>query len=282
VAALRLWGEEPAVVLLLYNACESHCFFCASPGTTDVPASAVTPWKAIQVHLDERPDDVETLCIGGNEPLLHPELERALSHASASGFESIELMTSGLRLDPERLRQWRRLGLDAVAVPIYAADAATHDAICGAACFDRLVTGLDAVRDAGMEVRLHTIALRRTIDALPALAAFCRDRWGCTLAVAPLREKGDQFDYDAESVPFAELSRRLRALAPDAPLALLGLPPCVDRRRAQGGGGIMRVYFRTQRRDWAPSCASCRDRPHCLGIVLAELERGAASAVEPA
>lgn len=274
VAVLESLGLPRAVPLILVNTCENRCFFCASPGTIAVPASDVTRFDRIRAHLDARPEGVDTLWIAGNEPVLHPDFERTLAHAHAAGFRHIALMTSGLRLtDPAALARWKALGLAEVAVPIYSTVPALHDAVCGTPCFDRLVAGLDAARDAGLVLHLHSLALHRNLHDLAALAQLCATRWSTTLALAPLREKEGQFVWDAEAVPLAVLGEHLRALPDRHDITLLGMPMCVDRRRPLGSHPMIEMYFRTQRRDYGQACAPCADRTACPGVVAAQLKR---------
>lgn len=276
VAILNEWGLAPTVALILVNACENRCFFCASPGTTEVAPADVTGWDRIRAHLDGRPADVERLVIAGNEPVLHPAFERALAHAHALGFRDVQLMTSGLRLDDASLARWVGWGLASVAVPIYAAEARLHDAVCGTPCFDRLVQGLDAAHRAGLRLHLHTLALRRTVDGLPALARFVQDRWGATLAVAPLREK-PLFVWDDETVPLDEIDELLSGLE----VSRLGLPTCIGRGLPRAEALVVDVYFRTQRRGYATACEGCADRVGCPGVVAAELERRGGRGLRP-
>lgn len=276
VATMRAWGLPPAVALMLVNACAARCFFCANRGTVDVPASEITGWEAIRRHLDARPEGVERLLVGGNEPLLHPHREAWFAHARQAGFTSIELMTSGLGLaDEAALDRWVDAGLSAVAVPIYAADAALHDAVVGKAAFDTLCRGLDAARARGVEVWLHTLALKRTIDGLADLVDLACDRWQAPLAIAPLREKDDLFVYDEESVGLRALEGALDVLPADRTVSLVGWPDCIAADRPRGSHLVIEMYFRTQRRTYVDACTPCARRADCPGIVEALRKREA-------
>lgn len=280
VSMLRARGLPEAVTLILVNSCESRCFFCASPGTTAVPAADITRMTRIRAHLEARPPAIRHLVIGGNEPTLHPDFDRTLALAHASGFEHVELMTTGLGLaDPEKLAAWQALGLRSVAVPIYAPSAALHDAITGIRSFDRLVRGLDAARDAGIEIHLHTLLLRRTAGMLGELARLARDRWRAPLAVAPLRDKSQLFRFQDEAIPLEETAPLLAAV--DAPLERLGLPVCVARARPEASSLVMRIYFQTQRRRFAAPCEDCADRPHCPGVVDGQLDTFGTAGLAP-
>lgn len=272
-ALLQAWGLPSGAILLLVNACESRCFFCAGPGTSDLPAGAATPRDRIETFFAELPPERPRLVIGGNDPWLHPDLELAVERAAEAGFRVVQLMTSGLSLEEGRLRRLRARGLRELVVPIYAASAAVHDAIVGRPAFARLVAGLDLAVGLGLRVHLHSLALRRNQGELAALAALCQERWGSRLAVAPLREK-ERFAFDREALPLDELAALLGPL----PVARLGLPACVAPHLPVSDALAVELYFRTQRRGFGPGCAACRDRPGCLGVVEAALrtwgERG--------
>lgn len=272
-ALLRAWGLPSGAILLLVNACESRCFFCAGPGTSDLPAGAATPRDRIETFFAELPPERPRLVIGGNDPWLHPDLEWAVERAAEVGFREVQLMTSGLSLEEGRLRRLRALGLRELVIPIYAASAALHDEIVGRPAFDRLVAGLDRAVGLGLRVHLHTLALRRNQGELAALARLCQERWSSRLAVAPLREK-ERFAYEREAIPLDELAALLGPL----PVARLGLPACVAPHLPRAEALAIELYFRTQRRGYAEGCSACADRPSCLGVVEAALrtwgERG--------
>ena len=274
-------GLEPAGVLILENACESLCFFCANPGTRDVPAERRTSWQSILAHLAGRLAGVERLLIGGNDPVLHPDFGRLLEAAAAAGYRRIEVMTSGVSLGNAPLEAWRALGVETFTVPLYSVNAATHDAICGVTCFDKTVQGLMLASLAGIKIEVHSVVMRRTLPGLAELASWVAAHFGGPLALAPLRDKSDVFDYDREAVPLTELLTTLESWPAQAPVALLGMPSCIAPQRARGGASIMQIYFSTQRRGYADVCEPCSSRAGCPGVVAGELSRRGSQGLRP-
>ena len=270
-AAFKRWGLPISRVLILYNACGFECFFCASEGTSFREDSRRTPWSRIETHLSlAQPEEAGRLIIAGNEPVLHPDFERILERARTQGFTDIHLMTSGTWLsDTTRLDRWVSAGLRSIAVPIYAVTSALHDEIVGAEAHTQLVEALDLARSRGVDIHLHTLALRRTLHELLPLAELARDRWASLLSVAPLREKEGQFDWVAESIPLAEVDDFMRALPEEAPIRLVGFPACVGRGWPRGAAACTSVYFMAQGRTFADVCRGCVDKPDCLGVVQA-------------
>jgi len=267
-AALEAWGLPGVQVLMLMSSCEGRCFFCAQPEVLDMPAHMVTRSEAALAWVggaEARPGD--RLLVGGTEPATHPVLLDAVRSARDRGFGRVEVMTSGVRLGSEA-RRWAEAGITAVCVPLYASDAARHDAVVRVPGHHARVTaGLDAARDAGIEVSVHTLALRATLDDLATLAAEVAARWGTRLAVAPLREKERLFVYGDAAPTLRDVEIAVRA----AHVTLTGFPACVAPEVPRGAPGIIAVYFRGQRTVKGAACAACSLVEACPGVVPAHL-----------
>lgn len=266
--ALAAWGMPGVQVLMLMSSCEGRCFFCAQPEVLDMPAHMVTRSEAALAWVgatEAGPGD--RLLVGGTEPATHPVLLDAVRTARGRGFGRVEVMTSGVRLGSEAGR-WAEAGVTAVCVPLYASDAARHDAVVRVPGHHARVTaGLDAARAAGIEVAVHTLALRATLDDLPKLADEVRRRWAARLAVAPLREKERLFVYGDEAPTLREVEAAVRA----ADVTLTGFPACVAPEVPRGAPGIIAVYFRGQRTVKAAVCEACSVAEACPGVVPAHL-----------
>jgi pyruvate-formate lyase-activating enzyme len=269
--AFRQWGLPVTRVMILYNACAFRCFFCASAGTTFRDPEDRTGWGAIQQHLGPaKPEEEGRLILAGNEPLLHPDFERTIALASRQGFDNIQLMTSGNLLgDEAALKRWVAAGLRSVAVPIYSATPALHDEIVGEAAHQALFQALDMAHSLGVNVHVHTLALRRTAGEISALAELTQRRWRTHLSIAPIRDKEGQFDWASEALSLVEFNQMLDELPSAVPICLVGFPTCVGRGRPRAAADTVSVYFMTQARRYAAICDGCEDRPACPGLVEA-------------
>lgn len=268
--ALMSWGLPGTGVLMLMSSCEGRCFFCAQPEVLDMPASMVTRSEAALAWVSAaEPSAGDRLLVGGTEPATHPVLLDAVRAARARGFSGVEVMTSGLRLAPAgAARAWATAGVTAVCAPIYSTDPGLHDAVVGIPGHHaRVLSGLDAARAEGIRVDVHTLALRRTLHDLGALAALVRGRFDSRLAVAPLREKEALFAYAAEAPSYRDLAARIR----DLDVSLVGFPACVAPDLPRGAPGIIAVYFRGQLTVKGAPCGGCTASSWCGGVVPAHL-----------
>ncbi|MBX3127912.1 MAG: radical SAM protein [Polyangiaceae bacterium] len=278
---LAAWGLPRAGLLILMSACHGRCFFCASPAVTAPGEDIVTPVQRIERWLDDnRRLGVEALCIGGTEPPTHAHFRATLERAQQVGFRRVQLMTSGLSIeDDATARQWFRLGVRSVCAPLYGSHAALHDQVVGVpGHFERATRGLDRARASGMTTYVHTLALRRTLGDLSALGRLTRERWGATLAVAPLRAKDDVFSFEREAASYGELEAALEG----ADVSLIGMPRCIAPALPRGAALLIQLYFRAQRMTFDATCTDCAERARCPGLVAAHHARYGADGLRPA
>ena len=281
--AMRAWGIDPVRLLILYNTCAHRCFFCASKGTSDRPADDRTQWAAIREHLSPPLDDEQRrLIVAGNEPLLHPDFDKLMEHAKAQGFESIDLMTSGVQLGvQEDLERWISLNLSSVSVPIYGVSPDVHDAIVGDTAYLRLVDALDKAHARGVTVYVHTLALQRSQEELAPLAEMVSDRWGTTLGLAPVRDKEGQFSWASEALSLAVIDAWLQRHSDQVPIQLTGFPDCLGPDLPRMTNTAIGIYFRTQSTGYAEVCGGCQRRSTCPGVVQAQLDHFESQGLTP-
>jgi pyruvate-formate lyase-activating enzyme len=264
------WGMPDTGLLILMSSCDGRCFFCAHEEVMNMPASMVTPWPRITRWMDDAGTaGTRRMLLGGTEPTSHPQFAASLVAAQAAGVTEVSLMTSGVRLAGEGVaEQWSAWGIREVCVPLYAAEPGPHDDVVRfPGHWDAVVTGLRNARAAGMRVQVHTLAIRRTLDHLPALAAFTRTQLGARLVVSPVREKDHVFRYADEALPHAVIAEAVAGLD----VSLAGFPACVAPDTPRWAPDVISLYFRGQRTAFASVCEGCTARPGCTGVVEAQL-----------
>ncbi len=268
IARFEQWGLPPFGLLILMSACQGRCFFCASPAVTAPGPDIVTPPQAVDGWLAGNLQyGVEDLCLGGTEPMTHPYFAETLRRAREVGFRRVQLMTSGLGLADEGVAEtWKQSGIESVCIPIYGAEARTHDAVVGVpGQFERVLRGVENARAVGLQVFVHTLALVRNLGELAKLAEWVEAHGSAPLAVAPLREKAELFSYREEAVTFDELAQALCG----SRVSLVGFPRCVAPHLPRGAARLIELYFRSQLTVHAAPCADCVLKAECPGVVAA-------------
>jgi len=111
----------------LTNRCNARCLHCQRWGWKDVTDPPLAETFSILQNLQDL--GVETVTIGGGEPLLYPELAALISRGKAIGMQ-LGIITNGLYLTEELIQtfcdhvEWVRFSLDA-------SNSATYEVIRG-------------------------------------------------------------------------------------------------------------------------------------------------------
>jgi cyclic pyranopterin phosphate synthase len=196
--------------------CDLRCRYCMAEEMTFLPRSELLALEEIAI-IAERfiARGVTKVRLSGGEPLVRRDVldlvERLGAHVGR-GLDELVLTTNGTRL-AEHARRLHAAGVRRVNVSLDSLDPATFRHITRHGDLDRVLHGAFAARDAGLTVKINTVALRGLNDReLPDLLAWAaREGFDLTLIeTMPLGVVGD--DRVGRFLPLTEafnaLSRR--------------------------------------------------------------------------
>lgn len=110
--------------------------------------------------------------LSGGEPMLSPHLLE-LAEACRAKSLPVRVLSNGTLIDPAAAASLAEVGVRAVQVSVEG-PREVHDRVRGAGTFDLALTGMKALRDAGLEVTLAFTLTSENRDALPAVARIAR------------------------------------------------------------------------------------------------------------
>lgn len=144
---------------------------------------------------------VNKLRLTGGEPLVRRdmiELVRALGRKLGDGLQELTLTTNGTRL-AEFAEPLREAGVRRVNISLDTRDRATFERIARRDSLPQVLEGIAAAREAGLEVKLNTVALKGiNEDEIPDLIAWAHSGGMeiTLIEVMPLGEvEEDRFDH---------------------------------------------------------------------------------------
>ncbi len=180
------YGRPMADVRMsLTNRCNFNCVYCHNEGLGQVqPAGGpvgdeMTTSEAERLLTIARGFGVRAVKFTGGEPLLRQDLESIVAHASDIGLET-SVTTNGSLLKT-RARGLRDAGLDRVNVSIDTLDP-DHFARIRKGSLAPVLAGVDAALAAGLTpVKVNSVIFDETVDRLPEILAFARERPGIML-----------------------------------------------------------------------------------------------------
>jgi len=163
--------------------CNLRCRFCyASYTCTSEPAKeAADPGELTTGEVKRLLDiirhraEVPSISFTGGEPVLRDDLEELVAYASLILDMRVNLITNGSLVTPAKARALKRAGLASAQVSIESPDPGIHEALVDARnAHARSVSGLIALRDAGIPAHPHATLCRANMDSLDGMASFAR------------------------------------------------------------------------------------------------------------
>ncbi len=264
--------------------CNQDCGLCwQSREWNDFGEAQVRTWIE-----DLAAAGVRRLIISGGEPTIDPALFRHLETAKGLGFTHLTLETNAVRMaKPPMAQRLAEAGVTSAFVSLHAADAKLSDEITRApGTHQATIAGVSALLEAGIEVTLNAVMTVQSVDALPALPGFVRERFGAHPKLDGLMVSypAPPFERDLQSAaapPPASLRTALRATleaAWQAKLPIRGLTgPCgpplcaygADPRFADEAPVPEKVEFRM----YLPACERCSVKSRCFGVREADFQK---------
>ncbi len=145
--------------------CNLRCTYCMSEQMQFLPKAQLLSLEELdRVCAVFVRRGVRHLRLTGGEPLMRRgfmDLVRGLSrHLKSGALEELTLTTNGVRLR-EFARPLREAGVRRVNVSLDSLDRATFARIARSDCLAQVLDGIAAAREAGLKVKINTVALQR-------------------------------------------------------------------------------------------------------------------------
>ncbi|MBX7483399.1 GTP 3',8-cyclase MoaA [Qipengyuania qiaonensis] len=201
------------VRLSVTDRCNLRCSYCMAEDMQFVPRRELLTFEEIEKlarHLVRR--GVKRIRLTGGEPLVRKgivDLIARLTKLRQRGLEEVTLTTNGTRL-PELAGDLAKAGVRRINVSLDTLDPAGFARLTRRDEFARVLAGIEAVREAGLAIRINTVAMRGLNEReLPALLAWCGER-GFDLALIEAMPLGEvSIDRQSTHLPLAEVRAAL-------------------------------------------------------------------------
>ncbi len=162
----------------LTAACNYACTYCVPDGKRLVAAqdelSADSLARAVEYLVEAA--GVERLRITGGEPLISPRLDAFLRQVSQLGLSDISLTSNGQLLE-RKLPLLLECGIKRLNISLDTLDAVRFRKIARGGDLATVLAGLEAARQAGMQIKLNMVPLRgQNLDQVLPLLDYCLER----------------------------------------------------------------------------------------------------------
>jgi pyrroloquinoline quinone biosynthesis protein E len=233
--------------------CPLHCPYCSNPVAASLPAApelrvggreaprcppsfaeasagrqgggysngelTTQEWK--RVIRDAAALGVLQIGFSGGEPLARQDLADLVCAARDANLYT-NLITSGIGLDDDRVRELRDAGVDSVQLSLQSDSADLADEIAGARAHQRKLDVASRIRAAGIPLSLNFVIHRRNIDRLPQMIGLAESLQAERVELANVQFYGWAFQNRAALLPTREQVARAREIATAAKARLAG------------------------------------------------------------
>lgn len=143
--------------------CPLQCPYCSNP--LDISASRkkeLTTSEWIDVMQQARQMGAVQLGFSGGEPLTRPDLEELIIAAKELGFY-INLITSSIGLNKEKIKKFKDAGLDHIQISFQGSDAQTNQDYGGSDSFEHKLNMCREVKAQGFALGLNFVLHRNNL-----------------------------------------------------------------------------------------------------------------------
>ncbi len=164
---LRLDGNNKPLWLVLEMTykCPLKCPWCSNPLNFEDFTQELTTEEWKKVLHDARKIGSLQLGFSGGEPMLRPDIEELVGEADNLGYYT-NLITSGMGLSKDRLKELKRVGLKQIQISLQHSDSAKNDAMVGIESFERKMACIEDIKSLGFPVVMNVPVSKYNIEAV--------------------------------------------------------------------------------------------------------------------
>jgi PqqA peptide cyclase len=224
VTALAGVSVEPPLALLaeLTHRCPLRCPYCSNPLELSRASAELdtATWRRVFAEAAEL--GVLQVHFSGGEPLVRRDLAELVAHATKFGLY-VNLITSGIGLDADRLGRFVEAGLEHVQLSLQDSDPASGDRIAGLAGAQQAKRQAAAlVRAAGLPLTVNAVVHRQNLERLEAIIELAVQLGAERLEVAHVQYYGWALANRAALLPSREQLDKATATVAAARTRLTG------------------------------------------------------------
>src|SRR5215475_1254760 len=213
--------------------CPLHCPYCSNPvaaSQCEAPRGAqgggyrngeltTEEWK--RVIREAAALGVLQIGFSGGEPLARRDLVELIRAAREAKLYT-NLITSGIGLGDDRVRELREAGLDSIQLSFQSDESSLADEIAGARAHKHKLGVAARIREVGLPLSLNVVIHRRNIDRLPQMIDLAEALGAERAELANVQFYGWAFHNRAALLPTRGQVKRARDIAAAAKTRLAG------------------------------------------------------------
>ena len=194
-------GFPMAMLAELTHRCPLRCPYCSNPLALEKADSELSTEQWIDVMRQACDMGILQIHFSGGEPALRKDLEDLVAAATKLNLYT-NLITSGINLDEDRIRNLAKLGLAHIQISIQDSEEQQSNKIGGHRNGHKLkLAAAKAIRKVGLPLTLNAPVHRMNIDHLESIIAMAVELDAARLEVAHVQYYGWAYHNRAALMP---------------------------------------------------------------------------------
>jgi PqqA peptide cyclase len=189
-----------ALIAELTHRCPLHCVYCSNPRELAGRAEELPAEVWSRVFREGAEAGVLQVDLTGGEPLARPDLQALVESARSAGLY-VNLITSGLPLDENRLDGLISAGLDHFQLSFQGAREDAANEICGSKVHAQKLRVLDWLGSRRVAVTLNFVLHRSNLDQLAEMLAIAEGSCASRVEFAHVQYYGWAFANRSALLP---------------------------------------------------------------------------------
>lgn len=156
----------------LTHRCPLACLYCSNPLELRTSEQELSTSEWISVLDSAKRSGIVQVHFSGGEPLLRPDLEILIEHATSLGFY-VNLITSGVGLTASRTRALARSGVNNIQLSLQSTDNSAAKAICAKASLESKMEAASHIAHAEIPLCWNIVLHRLNIEDITEMVQLC-------------------------------------------------------------------------------------------------------------
>lgn len=178
-----------ALIAELTHRCPLHCVYCSNPEAMQPRSDEMDTEQWLRVFREAGALGVHQIHFTGGEPLSRADLTELVAHARRAGLY-VNLITSGIGLNAQRLEELVGAGLDHVQLSFQDVDEAEGNLWAGTRAHAHKRTLADLIRKQRIGFTINVVVHRNNLHRLERMIAMAEELHADKLEIANVQYYG--------------------------------------------------------------------------------------------
>jgi len=191
------------------RSCNLNCVHCRAASSLGPYSGELSTEKSLKLIDEIAAIASPVIILTGGEPLLRPDIFEIASYGTSKGLRMV-MATNGTLVTSAVAQKMIESGIKRVSISLDGKDAQSHDVFRQEkGAFDKAMTGIDVLKDAGMEFQINTTITTANLKQIKEILALAKNIGAAAHHIFLLVPTGRGKDLAGQAITAADYEETL-------------------------------------------------------------------------